>query len=294
MSTVMTRRLVGVAAIPALALGFAACSSDASDGPTADDAGGDASAQLGAHDMVLASYRGLDGGSYTMESTMTVNDIDFMDMTSVVDGKASHATQDLYMSAIIEAMGEDYSDEPEMAAMMEAMFADMHTEAILVDDMIYMQFTGGMFDAMAEDFGEDAWFTLDLAADSQMSDIYEQFGSFDLSEQTETMLNDLTDVEETGDGVYTGTLSPDSESMGALLDATGGAANGVEVVEETQITITVDDDGLLKTMEMTLPETEGMIMHMVSEVTEIGGDYTITAPESDNLHSFDAFANMAP
>src|SRR5690625_2135346 len=112
--------------------------------------------------MVLASYQGLDGDSYTMESTMTVNDVDFMDMTNIVDGDTSHSTQDLYMSAIIEAMGEDYSDDPEMATMMETMFADMHTEAILVDGMIYMQFTGGMFDAMAEDFGEDAWFTLDL------------------------------------------------------------------------------------------------------------------------------------
>ncbi|WP_035698655.1 hypothetical protein, partial [Glycomyces tenuis] len=210
MSTATTRRLVGAAAIPALAFGLFACSSD--DGSGSDGSGGDdGAAQLGPHEMVLASYEGLEGESYTMESSMTVNDLDLMNMTSVVDGEASQASQDLYMSAIIEAMGDDYSDDPEMAEMMESMFADTHTEAILVDDMIYMQFTGGMFDVMAEDFGEDAWFTLDLTEDSQMSDIYQQFGSFDLAEQTEMMLNDLADVEETSDGVYTGTLSPDSE-----------------------------------------------------------------------------------
>src|SRR5690606_11591229 len=178
----------------------------------------------------------------------------------------------------------------EMAEMMEAMFADTHSEAIRIDDVIYMQFTGGMFAVMAEDFGEDAWFTLDLAEDTRMGDIYRQFGSFDLSEQTQMMLTDLSDVEETEEGVYTGTLDPESEAMRTMLQATGGAANGVEIPEGIEITVTVDDDGLLTTLEMTLPESEGMVVHMVSEVTDIGGDYAITAPQSDNMHSFDEFA----
>lgn len=291
MSTTTTaRRLVGAAAIPALAFGLFACGSDDSGSEGPEDSGGDASAQLGAHDVVLASYEGLEDGSYTMESAMTVNDLDFMDMTTTVDGESSHSSQDLYMSAVVEAMGEDYSGDPAMAEMMESMFADMHTEVLLVDEVVYMQFAGGMFEAMAEDFGDDAWFTLDLTEDDQLSDIYQQFGSFDLAEQTELMLTDLADVEETEDGVYTGTLSPDSASTQSLLGATGGAANGVEVVEGIQVTITLDDQGLLHTMEMTLPEMEGMVMHMVSEVTEIGGDHSIAAPESDNLHSFEEFA----
>ncbi|WP_026923011.1 hypothetical protein [Glycomyces arizonensis] len=280
-----TRRLIGAAAVPALAFGLAACTSDDSGSD-----GDDAAAQRGAHEMVLAAYEDLDGSSYTMESTVTVNDLDLMNMSTVVDGESTHSTQDISMSAIIDAMGEDYSEDPEMAEMMESMFADMHTEAILVDKVIYMQFAGGMFDAMSEDFGEDAWFTLDLAEDSHLGDIYRQFGSFDLAEQTELMLTDLADVEETGDGVYTGTLSPDSEAMQSLLGATGGMANGVEIPEDIEVTITLDDDDLLKTIEMTLPETEGMVIDMVSEVTEIGGDYAIAAPESDNLHSFEEFA----
>jgi hypothetical protein len=285
MLTATARRLVGAAAIPALALGLAACTDSGS-----DDSGADGSAKLGPHDMILASYEGLEDESYTMRSTVTVNDLDLMSMTSVVDGEAAHSTQDLYMSAVIEAMGDDYSEEPEMAEMMEAMFADTHSEAILVDDVLYMQFTGGMFEVMAEDFGEDAWFTLDLAEDTRMGDIYRQFGSFDLSEQTEMMLTDLSDVEETGAGVYTGTLDPDSEAMRTVLQATGGAANGVEIPDGIEITVTLDDDGLLQALEMTLPESEGMVVNMVSEVTEIGGDYTIAAPESENMHSFDEFA----
>lgn len=285
MLTATARRLVGAIAIPALAFGLVACTDSGS-----DDSGADGSAKLGPHDMVLASYEGLGDESYTMESVVTVNDLELMSMSSAVDGEAARSTQDLYMSAVIEAMGDDYSEDPEMAEMMEAMFADTHSEAIRIDDVIYMQFTGGMFAVMAEDFGEDAWFTLDLAEDTRMGDIYRQFGSFDLSEQTQMMLTDLSDVEETEEGVYTGTLDPESEAMRTMLQATGGAANGVEIPEGIEITVTVDDDGLLKTLEMTLPESEGMVVHMVSEVTDIGGDYAIAAPESDNMHSFDEFA----
>lgn len=287
MLTATPRRLIGAAAIPALALGLVACTDSGSGG-----SGGDGSAQLGPHDMVLASYEGLGDESYTMQSTVTVNDLELMNMTSAIDGESAQATQDLYMSAVIEAMGDDYSEDPEMAAMMEAMFADTHSEAVLVDDIVYMQFTGGMFAVMAEDFGEDAWFTLDLTEDARMGDIYRQFGSYDLAEQTEAVLTDLSDVEETADGVYTGTLDPESEAMRTMLQATGGAANGVEIPEGIEVTVTVDDDGLLQTLEMTLPENEGMVVHMVSEVTDIGGDYAIAAPQSDNVHSFDEFAGV--
>ncbi|GAB3231718.1 hypothetical protein GCM10027447_27030 [Glycomyces halotolerans] len=293
MSTLTTRRLVGAAAIPVFALAFAACSSDSGD-DAGNDAGSesneDAVAQLSPQEAVLASYEGLDGESYKMESVMTVDDIDFMNMTNTVDGGAAHASQDIYMSAILEAMGEEMPEDPESAEMMESMFSDMHTESIVVDDVIYMQFSGGLFDLMAEEFGEDAWFTLDLTEEGDLNRVYEQVGSLDLAEQTELMITDLSDVEETGDGVYTGTLSADSEAMGDLLGATGGAANGAEMIEDTEVTITLDDEGLLKTMEMTLPEIEGMTMHMVSEIVEIGGEYDIAAPESDNLHSFDEFA----
>ncbi|MCH7231814.1 hypothetical protein L0U85_13265 [Glycomyces sp. L485] len=285
-----TRRLVSASAIPALALGLAACGSGSDSGSGSEE--GDGAARLSPQQAVLASYEGLDGGSYKMESSMTIDGIDFMDMTNVVDGDSSQSSQDMYMSAIMEAMGEDFSDDPETAEMMEAMFADMHTETILVEDVIYMQLSGGMFDAMAEDFGEDAWFTIDLAEGGELGDIYEQFGSFDLAEQTELMLGELSDVEEVGDGVYTGTLNSDSEAMQSLMGATGGAANGAEMIDGTEITVTLDDDGLLKAMQMTLPEIEGMTMVMDSEVVEIGGDYDIAAPETDNLRSFDEFAGM--
>lgn len=283
-----TRRAGGTAAIGAIALALAACSD--SDGGQVEE-GADGSAQQGAQAAVLASYEGLEGQSYQMDSHMTIDDLDFIDMTMQVEGESSHATQDIYMSAIMEAMGEDFSGDPETEQMMESMFADVHSEAIVVDDVLYMQFSGGgIFEALTEEFGEGAWFTLDLTDDSEISQIYQQVGTFDLRRQTELMLNELTDVEEVEDGVYTGFLEPDSEAMRTLMDSTGGTANAAQLVGDTEVTITVDDDGLLETVEMTLPEIEGMTIHSVSEVVEIGGSYDIAAPESDNIHSFDEFA----
>ncbi|WP_114149484.1 hypothetical protein [Glycomyces xiaoerkulensis] len=295
MPTSTTRRLAGAVAVPAFALALAACSpetsSDSED--TADEAQeDDAAAQLSPHETVLASYEGLDSESYKMESSMTVDDIDFMDMTSVSDGESARSSQDMYMSAIMEAMGEDMPDDPEANEMMETMFSDMHSESIIVDDVIYMQFSGGMFAMLAEDFGEDAWFTLDLNEQGELSELYQEFGSFDLAEQTELMLEELGDVEETGDGVYTGTLSADSEAMETMMGATGAGANGAEFAGETELTVTIDDRGLLESMEMTLPEIEGMTMRMVSEIVEIGGDYDISVPDSDNIHPFEDFAMM--
>jgi hypothetical protein len=107
----------------------------------------------------------------------------------------------------------------------------------------------------------------------------------DLGQQTEQILTELENVEETGDNTFTGTLSADSESMSALSDASG--TDAAAMVEGTEITVTLDDDGLLKTMTMTLPETEGMAMVLTSEIVEIGGTYDIAAPESTNLHPFE-------
>lgn len=288
MPILTTRRAGGTAAIGAIALALAACSD--SDGGQVEE-GADGTAQQGAQAAVLASYESLDGESYQMDSHMTIDGLDFMDMTMQVEGDSSRATQDIYMSAIMEAMGEDFSGDPEMEEMMESMFADAHSEAIIVDDVLYMQFSGGgIYEALTEEFGEGAWFTLDLADDSEIGQIYQQVGSFDLREQTEMMLNELTDVEEVEDGVYTGTLEADSEAMRTLMNSTGGTANGAQLVDDTEVTITVDDDGLLETVEMTLPEIEGMTIHSVSEVVEIGAAYDIGAPESDNIHSFDEFA----
>ncbi|GAB3659628.1 hypothetical protein [Glycomyces tarimensis] len=289
MSTATTRRLVGASAIPALALGLAACTSGSSE--SGSESGDDAAAQPSPQQLVLASYEGLNEDSYKMESTMTVNDLEFMTMTNSVEGEAMRATQDMQMSVILEATGDDYSSDPEMAEMMEQMFSDTRTESILVDDVLYMQLSGGMFASITEEFGEDAWFTIDLAEDGRVSDVYEQFGSFDLASQTETLLTELSDVEETADGVYTGTLSADSEAMQSMLGATGGASSAVD---GTEVTITVDDEGLLETMEMAFPETDGMTMNLVSEIVEVGGEYGIAAPDSDNIHSFDDFAGAMP
>lgn len=285
MPVVMPRYLAGAVAVPVLALGLAACGSGSGAEP-----GEEGFAQLSPEEVVLASYSDLESESYQMESVVTMNDVDFIDMSTVVEGESSQFSQDIYMSAVLEAAGEDLSGEPGMAGM-ESMFSDMHTETVVVEGTVYMQMSGGLFD-MTEEYGEDAWFTGDLTEHGDLNEIYEQFGGFDLASQTETLLTELSDVEETGDGVYTGTLSEESEFMQSILGSADAAGDspGPAVVDAVEVVITVDENELLKTVEMTLPETEGMTMHMVSEVVEIGGEYDITAPESDNLHPFEDFA----
>jgi hypothetical protein len=283
------RRLAG-AAIPVLALGLAACASDSSEGSNEE-----APETLSPEEVVLASYEGLDGESYQMKSTITINGVDFMDMLQEVEGEATHASQDMHMSAMLEVMGEEMPQDPESAEMLEAMFSDMHTETILVDEVIYMQFSGGMLDSMVGQYGADAWFTAslsDLAGAGGLEGVYEQFGGLDLAAQTEALLTELADVEEAGDGVYTGTLSSDSEVMQQVMGAAaaGGDPRIQEVMEAAEVSITVDGDGLLESMSISFPDIEGMTMEMVSEIVEIGGDYDIAAPDSDNIHSFEDFA----
>lgn len=287
MSSRTTTRLLGALAVPALALGMSACGADepTGDADNADGGNEGAVAALSPQEAVLASVEGLNGSSYKMESVMTVNGLDFMTMTGEYDGENSHASADILMSAMMEASGESMTAEEQ--AMMEGMLGDMHTETIVVDQMLYMQMTGGMFDAMASEYGEDAWFTMDLTSDAALSEVYSQYGGMDLGQQTELILSELQNVEETGANTFTGTLDADSAAMSSLAGASGGDATAL--VEGTEITVTLDDDGLLKTMTMTMPEIEGMAMEMTSDIVEIGGSYDIAAPESTNLHDFEEF-----
>jgi hypothetical protein len=279
MSSRTATRLIGALAVPALGLGLAACGTE--EPAEGTDGGKEEVAAISPMEAVQAAVQGLDGDSYKMDSSMTVDGTEFMVMTTTVDGENAQAVGDMYMSAMMEASGE--AVDPAMAEM----FGDMHTESIIVGDTAYLQFTGGMFDAMSEEYGEDAWFTIDLAGDSDMAEVYSQFGGMDLASQTELMLTELTDVEETGDGVYTGTLDPESEAMQGLAGEIAGA--DAAAMEAIDVTVTLDDDGLLKSMTMTLPETDGMTMEMVSEVVEIGGSYDIAAPASANLVPFEEF-----
>lgn len=286
MTVVTPRRLAAAVAIPALAFGLTACGagSESSEDTTPPS-------ELSPEQVILSSYEGLAGESYRMEMTMTVNGIDFLSGTSLVEGEASQVSQDMYMSALLEASGEDFSEDPEAAEMLESLFTDIHSEMIVIDDVVYVQFTGGMLDT-SEAFGEDAWFTTDLSEFGDLEQIYEQFGSFDLASQTERLLTEITDVQESGDGVYTGTLSGESEMLSAVLGAAGDPT-AEALIDGAEVSVTVDDQGLLSKVEITFPELEGMTMHLVSEVVEIGGSYGITAPESDNLYPFEELINAA-
>lgn len=289
MSSRTATRLIGAFAIPTLGLGLAACGSEEpSEGSNGGNEG--AVAALSPQEAVLASVEGLDASSYKMESTMTVDGTEFMAMTGSYEGESSQASADIFMSAMMEASGETMTAEEE--AMMGDMFGDMHTETIVVDQVMYMQMSGGMFDAMAESYGEDAWFTMDLTGDEALAEIYSQYGGMDLGAQTELMLTELENVEETGDNTYTGTLSADSEAMSALSGSGIGAdSDAAAAIDGTEVTVTLDDNGLLKTMTMSMPEIEGMTMEMTSEIVETGGSYDIKAPESTNLHDFEEFTS---
>lgn len=288
------RRLAGAAAVPTLALALVAC------GAESGDTSGDPPGELSPEQVVLASYDELEGESYQMRSELTVDGVDFMEMVQEVEGESLRATQDMYMSAMLELMVDEIpQDDPKAAEAMEAMFSDMHTEMVVVDDVAYLQFSGGVFDSLAEEFGADAWFSAEFAefaeltGSGDLAGVYEQLGSLDLAAQTELLLTELTDVRETGDGVYTGTLAPDSEVMRQLMGtaAVGGDPAMAEVMEAAEVAIALDGDGVMQQMEISFPEIEGMAMTMISEVVEIGGDYDIAVPDSDNMHSFEEFIN---
>jgi hypothetical protein len=120
-----------------------------------------------------------------------------------------------------------------------------------------------------------------------MAEVYGQFGGLDLRAQTETMLSSLENVEETGDNTFTGTLSADSEALAPFVEDVPDA--DAAALEGTEVTVTLDDNGLLKSMTMALPEMDGIVMEMTSEITEIGGSYDIAAPDTDNLVPFEEF-----
>ncbi|PRY58443.1 hypothetical protein [Glycomyces artemisiae] len=276
-------RLTGVVAVAAFGLGLAACgdgSNDTAGGGSGDTADNEAAAALSPQEAVLAAVTGLDDDSYVMESSMTVSGSEFVTMTTTVDGENAKSVGDISMSAMAEAAGEEI--DPSMASL----FGDMHSESIIVGDTAYMQFSGGMFDGMAEQYGEDAWFTLDMT-EGDMAEVYGQFGGLDLKAQTETMLSSLENVEETGDNTFTGTLSADSEALAPFVEDIPDA--DATALEGTEVTVTLDDNGLLKSMTMALPEMDGIVMEMTSEITEIGGSYDIAAPDTDNLVPFEEF-----
>ncbi|WP_112139793.1 hypothetical protein [Glycomyces dulcitolivorans] len=273
-------RITGALAVAAFGLGLAACG-DSADNTTSGGSGdGDNAAALTPQEAVAAAFQGLSDDSYKMESTMTLNGADFVTMTTVVDGENAESTGDVLMSAMAEASGEEI--DPSMAAL----FGDMHTQTIVIGETAYIQISGGMFDGLTEEYGEDVWFTTDIT-EGEMGDVYSQFGGMDLASQTEMMLSSLENVEETGDNTYTGTLAADSEALAAFTE--GATAADTAALESIEVTVALDGDGLLKSMTMTLPETDGMTMEMTSEVVEIGGSYDIAAPASDNLVPFEEF-----
>ncbi|QSB16834.1 hypothetical protein JQS43_11415 [Natronosporangium hydrolyticum] len=288
MPVVMPRYLAGAVAVPALVLGLAACGSD-----TGAEPGEEGVAQLSPEEVLLASYSSLESESYQMESVVTMNGIDFLEMSTVVEGESSQSSQSVFMSAILDAAGEDLSGEPELAGM-EAMFSDMHTTTIVVAGTVYMQMSGSLVDT-TEAYGEDAWFTIDLTEQGDLDEIYEMFGGFDLASQTETLLTEITDVEETGDGVYTGTVREDSEFMQSMVGAAAPTGPPEPASDDTvDVVITLDENELLSTVEMIFPEIDGVTMHMSSEIVDVGGEYGIAPPDSDNLHPFEDLADAMP
>jgi hypothetical protein len=273
-------RITGALAVAAVGHGLAACGDGSNDTAGGGSGDGENAAALTPQEAVAAAFQGLSDDSYKMESTMTLNGADFVAMTTVVDGDNAQSSGDVLMSAMAEASGEEI--DPSMAAL----FGDMHTETIVIGETAYIQISGGMFDGLTEEYGEDVWFTTDIT-EGEMGDVYSQFGGMDLASQTEMMLSSLENVEETGDNTYTGTLAADSEALAAFTE--GATAADTAALESIEVTVALDDDGLLKSMTMTLPETDGMTMEMTSEVVEIGGSYDIAAPASDNLVPFEEF-----
>jgi hypothetical protein len=280
MSASPLRRNVITILASAPVLGLAACGG----GGSGDDRE-DAAVELTPQEAVAASVADLGEGSYKMESNVTLNGFDFITFTEIHEDGRKQTWNDMLWSVIPEATG--LTDEE--AAYMGDFFTDSHTEAVMTEDTVYFQFANEHLDEIVAEYGEDAWFTVDLTAGTEFGETYAQSGAVDLNEQTDQVITSLTGVEETAPNVYTGTLDADSAIMQDLVGATAGAE--AAVTDGSEVTVTLDENGLLQKMEMVLPETDGMAMTLISEVTETGADYDIKAPESTNLHDFNEFTS---
>lgn len=280
MPTLIFRRLCGMAAVPVLMLGLSACTIHSQADP--DEV---AVSLPGAHEAVIAAYDGLADEPFTIKTSLEVNELDFIDQSTMVDGDSRRTTQDTYMSVIHEISGSDYSDDPEMAELMKSQFADLQMEAIVVDEIAYMYHANDGYDSLAEEFGEDAWFSVDVTAETELGEIYGLFNTFDSADLAGQIIGDLADVELVGDGAYTGRLHNDTEALRSLLEvADASTANDLSRVDEIEVNVALDDGDELESIELTLPETVGMTTTFVSEVVESGGEYEITAPATDNLY----------
>jgi hypothetical protein len=277
MSVHTLNRAAGAAAVAALALVLAACSDDAGSG---DQDSGDAAASeapaadLTPQEALLASVDGLGDDSYTLESTMTLNGMDYLVFIETQDGDARRTSNDLYWSILPDAMGLT----EEEASYMGDFFTDSHTEMITVGDTVYVQYSGSDDAAIAEEFGADAWFTKDATDDADI-EAGAGFGNA-------AIIGELTEVKETGDGVYTAVLPADSAAM---LELVGAGADEEAVPVDGAVTIELDENGVFKRMSMEVPESGGMAYTFVSELTETGVDYDIKAPDSANLHTHEEY-----
>ena len=107
MSSRTATHLIGALAVPALALGLSACGADEQPSSENENADPGAAAALSPQDAILASVENLNAESYAMEASMTIDGAEFMAMTGAYEGENSKASADIFMSAMMEASGEE-------------------------------------------------------------------------------------------------------------------------------------------------------------------------------------------
>ena len=247
MTMTRTGRLVGsVALAAALALGTAACNDD--DVPPTDSGQSSDSGDtpVDPAEAVSASLKQLEGTSYTMDISMG----DFGGGTFEVDlaNKVQHGTLDLDFSSMAGSAGTPMSM--------------MSMEMIIIDTDMWMKIDGL----------NDKWMhtTVDSVTDDQMS-------GMDMSQMTQEMLDTLDNVTMTGDNTYTATINVDSlaGTLGAESEGTG--------VEPFDVTIVLNDDGLVQSMSFEVPMPDGTTLPMSMEITDYDMPVNVTPPADSEV-----------
>ncbi|CAM3227633.1 hypothetical protein [Stackebrandtia soli] len=243
------RLAASVAIAAGLTLGAAACNDD----PTSDNGDKDnTTTPLDPQAAVAAGFENLQSKTYSM--TMTAGDV----MSGTFD-------VDMANTAMQGTMTMDAgATDPSMAGMGEMSF-----EMISIDKDVWIKLTGEAFEAV--EGMTDSW--LHTTAESEdMADMAEM----DMTKMTQQMMDSLKDVKETGDNTYTGTVDP------AAMDDTLGS--DVESDAPIEVTVKLNDDGLLESFSTTLPKAmEGKDLPLEVSFSNYGKAMEIAAPPADQV-----------
>lgn len=107
--------------------------------------------------------------------------------------------------------------------------------------------------------------------------------SMDMGQLTKQMMDSLKDVKSTGDNSYTAKID-----LKEVAKTFGGGSDAAKI-KPFDVTFTLNDKDLLKSMDFTIPKsvTKDKKIPMSMDITKYGADVDIAAPPADEVTEMD-------